>query len=280
MKISVIIPTYNRKKYIKRAIDSVIRQSYKPFEIIVIDDGSTDGTYELIKKSYSSSQISLEKQINNGVSSARNKGVKLANGEWIAFLDSDDEWFENKLELQAREIKKSKTFMICHTNEIWIRNGIRVNQMKKHQKYGGFIFEKCLDMCRISPSSVMIHRRIFDEIGLFDEDLIICEDYDLWLRISSKYPVLYLDSMLIKKFGGHEDQLSKNINGIEQFRIQSLEKILKTLPLKHSYFNSAKNMVLKKLRIYRSGLIKRNKNKENVFIEKKIHYWTLMVNSN
>ena len=230
MKISVIIPTYNRKKYIKRAIDSVIRQSYKPFEIIVIDDGSTDGTYELIKKSYSSSQISLEKQINNGVSSARNKGVKLANGDWIAFLDSDDEWFENKLELQVREIKKSKTFMICHTNEIWIRNGIRVNQMKKHQKYGGFIFEKCLDMCRISPSSVMIHRCIFDEIGLFDEDLIICEDYDLWLRISSKYPVLYLDSMLIKKFGGHEDQLSKNINGIEQFRIQSLEKILKNLP--------------------------------------------------
>ena len=280
MKISVIIPTYNRKKYIKRAIDSVIGQSYKPFEIIVIDDGSTDGTYELIKQSYSSSQISLEKQTNNGVSSARNKGFKLANGDWIAFLDSDDEWFENKLELQVREIKKSKTFMICHTNEIWIRNGIRVNQMKKHQKYGGFIFEKCLDICRISPSSVMIHRRIFDEIGLFDEDLIICEDYDLWLRISSKYPVLYLDSMLIKKFGGHEDQLSKNINGIEQFRIQSLEKILKTLPLKPSYFNSAKNMVLKKLRIYRSGLIKRNKIKEKAFIEKKIHYWTLMVNSN
>ena len=279
MKISVIIPTYNRKKYIRRAIDSVIRQSYKPFEIIVIDDGSTDGTYELIKQSYSSSQISLKKQKNNGVSSARNKGIKLANGDWIAFLDSDDEWFKNKLELQVREIKKSKTF-ICHTNEIWIRNGIRVNQMKKHQKYGGSIFEKCLDMCRISPSSVMIHRRIFDEIGLFDEDLIICEDYDLWLRISSKYPVLYLDSMLIKKFGGHEDQLSKNINGIEQFRIQSLEKILKNQSLKPSYFNAAKNMVLKKLLIYRSGLIKRNKVKENAIIEKKIHYWTLMVNSN
>jgi glycosyltransferase involved in cell wall biosynthesis len=246
----------------------------------VIDDGSTDGTYELIKQSYSSSQISLEKQINNGVSSARNKGVKLANGDWIAFLDSDDEWFENKLELQVREIKKSKTFMICHTNEIWIRNGIRVNQMKKHQKYGGSIFEKCLDMCRISPSSVMIHRRIFDEIGLFDEDLIICEDYDLWLRISSKYPVLYLDSMLIKKFGGHADQLSKNINGIEQFRIQSLEKILKNLQLKHKQFNSARRMVLKKLNIYRSGLIKRNKVRENDIVEKKIHYWTLMVNSN
>ena len=186
MKISVIIPTYNRKKHIKKAIDSVMRQSYEPFEIIVIDDGSIDGTYELIKQSYSSSQISIEKQINNGVSSARNKGVKLANGDWIAFLDSDDEWLENKLELQVREIKKSKNFLICHTNEIWIRNGIRVNQMKKHQKYGGSIFEKCLDMCRISPSSVMINRCVFDEIGLFDESLIICEDYDMWLRITSK----------------------------------------------------------------------------------------------
>ena len=121
MKISVIIPTYNRKKYIKRAIDSVIRQSYKPFEIIVIDDGSTDGTYELIKKSYSSSQISLEKQINNGVSSARNKGVKLANGDWIAFLDSDDEWFKDKLELVFREvINMSSDYNCIIHNEIYV----------------------------------------------------------------------------------------------------------------------------------------------------------------
>ena len=279
MKISVIIPTYNRKKYIKRAINSVLSQSYKPFEVIVVDDGSIDGTCELIKNSYPGSQILIEKQVNNGVSSARNKGIKLANGHWIAFLDSDDEWLENKLELQVREIEKSKSFLICHTNEIWIRNGVRVNQMKKHQKYGGHIFEKCLDMCRISPSSVMINKRIFDEIGLFDEGLRICEDYDLWLRITSKYPVLYLDSMLINKFGGHTDQLSKNINGIEQFRVQSLEKVLKNLPLERSHFNSARNMVLKKLRIYSSGLIKRNKAKENAIIEKKIHYWTVMVNS-
>ena len=147
------------------------------------------------------------------------------------------------------EIKKSKNYSICHTNEIWIRNGVRVNQMKKHQKYGGDIFEKCLDMCRLSPSSVLIHKKIFKDVGTFDESLIICEDYDLWLRISSKYSILFLDSMLIRKYGGHEDQLSKNINGIEQHRIQSLEKILKTVDLNKKQFDAAVHMTLKKLNI-------------------------------
>ena len=107
-----------------------------------------------------------------------------------------------------------------------IRKGVRVNQMKKHEKYGGWIFEKCLDICRISPSSSMISKKIFDDIGLFDESLKVCEDYDMWLRISSKYEISYLDEPLIVKYGGHDDQLSKVKNGIEQYRIRSLEKIL------------------------------------------------------
>ena len=278
MMISVIIPTYNRLHLIDRAIKSVLNQSYKSFEIIVIDDGSSDGTYDFIQRTFL--DVLILKQLNKGVSSARNLGLKVAKGDWIAFLDSDDEWLRNKLELQVMEIKKSKNYLICHTNEIWIRNGVRVNQMKKHQKYGGDIFEKCLDMCRLSPSSVLIHKKIFKDVGTFDESLIICEDYDLWLRISSKYSILFLDSMLIKKYGGHEDQLSKNINGIEQHRIQSLEKILKTIDLNKKQFDAAVHMILKKLNIYKIGLKKRNKEKENYIIEKKIHDWTLVANRN
>jgi len=278
MQVSVIIPTFNRKHSINRAIKSVLDQSYKPFEIIIIDDGSTDGTYELIKQSFP--EIIVIRQSNSGVSSARNLGFKKAKGDWIAFLDSDDEWCLKKLELQKEAINQSKKYLICHTNEIWIRNGIRVNQMKKHQKYGGFIFEKSLDICRISPSSVLINRRIFEDIGNFDEALKVCEDYDFWLRISSKYPVLFLDEMLIKKYGGHEDQLSKNIIGIEQYRIQSLEKILKNIKLNKLQFDSALYMILKKLEIYKTGLIKRKKNKEIKIVQKKIQYWTNMVISN
>jgi len=278
MQISVIIPTYNRKHLISRAIKSVINQSFKPFEIIIVDDGSDDGTYQFINQFFR--EIKLIRQSNNGVSSARNLGIKNAKGNWIAFLDSDDEWFSKKLELQKKAIDNSDKYLISHTNEIWIRNGVRVNQMKKHQKYGGSIFEKSLDICRISPSSVLINRKIFEDIGKFDETLKICEDYDFWLRISSKYPVLFLDELLIKKYGGHKDQLSKNTIGIEQYRIQSLEKILKNIKLNNSQFNSALFMILKKLDIYKKGLIKRKKSEEIDIVQKKIHYWTHMVNSN
>ena len=278
MLVSVIIPTFNRINLIVRAIESVLKQTYKVFEIIVIDDGSTDGTYELIKKSYP--KVFIYHQKNKGVSAARNMGLTLARGTWIAFLDSDDEWISKKIECQINALNQSKEYLICHTNEIWIRNGIRVNQMKKHQKYGGFIFEKSLDICRMSPSSVMISKTIFDEIGFFDESLKICEDYDFWLRISSKFPVLFLDEMLIKKYGGHEDQLSKNTDGIEQYRIQSLEKILKKINLNRNQFNAAVKMILKKLTIYKLGLEKRNKYYEILKIKKKIDYWTSMVKSN
>ena len=278
MQISVIIPTYNRKNLITRAIKSVINQSLKPFEIIIVDDGSTDGTYEFINQFFP--EIRVIRQLNNGVSSARNLGLKNAKGNWIAFLDSDDEWFSKKLELQKKAIDHSDKYLISHTNEIWIRNGVRVNQMKKHQKYGGYIFEKSLDICRISPSSVLINRKIFEDIGKFDETLKICEDYDFWLRISSKYPVLFLDELLIKKYGGHKDQLSKNTIGIEQYRIQSLEKILKNIKLNKSQFNSAISMILKKLNIYKKGLVKRKKSEEIDIVQKKIDYWTNIVISN
>ena len=154
-----------------------------------------------------------------GVSVARNVGIKQSKGDWIALLDSDDEWTPDKLIKQVQLLKKNEGSVFCHTNEIWIRNGVRVNQHKKHQKYGGYIFKECLDICRISSSSALIHKSIFGDIGLFNESLNVCEDYDLWLRITSNYPVLFLDEFLIKKYGGHEDQLSKTPEGIEQYRI-------------------------------------------------------------
>ena len=197
MNISVIIPTYNRKHSLPRTLDSVLAQSFQPFEIIVIDDGSTDGTADWLKSNYLS--IKSISQSNQGVSSARNIGIKQAEGNWIALLDSDDEWLPDKLAKQVKALKENPEFLFCHTNEIWIRNGVRVNQQKKHQKYGGHIFEKCLDMCRVSPSSSLFHKSVLDDVGLFNEKLKVCEDYDLWLRISAQYPVLFLDELLIDR---------------------------------------------------------------------------------
>ena len=270
MNVSVVIPSYNRKEFLKRSIDSVINQTKKPLEIIVVDDGSTDGTETMIKSDYDF--VKFIKQKNKGVSAARNIGIKVSIGEWICFLDSDDEWKKDKLEKQINAMKSNPGYKFFHSNEIWIKNGLRINQKKKHKKYGGDIFDKCLDMCRISPSSVMIDKTVFDEVGNFNEDLVVCEDYELWLRICDKYRVFFIDEPLIIKYGGHQGQLSYSIESIENHRIKALEYlILENLNRKNK--RHAIQMLLSKLNIYLKGLVKRRKNDEIVVYEEKIKVW-------
>ena len=270
MNISVVIPSYNRKDFLKRSIDSAIYQTRKPLEIIVVDDGSTDGTEAMIKSDYDF--VKFIKQKNKGVSAARNIGIKVSIGEWICFLDSDDEWKKDKLEKQINAMKSNPGYKFFHSNEIWIKNGLRINQKKKHKKYGGDIFDKCLDMCRISPSSVMIDKTVFDEVGNFNEDLVVCEDYELWLRICDKYRVFFIDEPLIIKYGGHQGQLSYSIESIENHRIKALEYlILENLNRKNK--RHAIQMLLSKLNIYLKGLVKRKKNDEIAVYEEKIKVW-------
>ena len=253
--ISVIIPTYNRAHLLPRSLDSILSQSCYPNEIIVVDDGSNDDTSALMTSVYP--EIAFIQQLNIGVSCARNVGIKSASGDWIAFLDSDDEWFPEKLEVQMNALYKNPELKICHTNEIWIRNGTRVNPKKKHKKFGGWIFQKCLPLCCISPSSVIIHKSIFNEIGLFDDSLLVCEDYDLWLRITARNPVLYIEKPLLRKYGGHNDQLSRKYWGMDRFRIKSLEKIIYSKELSESDENAAKKMLTKKIHIFIQGAKKR-----------------------
>jgi len=270
MNISVVIPSYNRKDFLKRSIDSAINQTKKPLEIIVVDDGSTDGTETMIKSDYDF--VKFIKQKNKGVSAARNIGIKVSIGEWICFLDSDDEWKKDKLEKQINAMKSNPGYKFFHSNEIWIKNGLRINQKKKHKKYGGDIFDKCLDMCRISPSSVMINKTVFDEVGNFNEDLVVCEDYELWLRICDKYKVFFIDEPLIIKYGGHQGQLSYSIESIENHRIKALEYLtLENLNRKNK--RHAIQMLLSKLNIYLKGLVKRRKNDEIALYEEKIKVW-------
>ena len=271
MKVSVIIPTFNRFSLISRAIDSVLNQTIKPFEIIVVDDGSSDNTSTFIKNNYKS--VKLIKQKNLGVSKARNVGIKNSSGDWIALLDSDDEWKKNKLEVQIKSLSEHDYYSVCHTNEIWIRNGIRVNQKKRHQKYGGDIFDKCLDICRISPSSIIFKKNIINDVGWFDEGLSICEDYDLWLRITANFKILFIDKPLVIKYGGHSDQLSKSVNGIEAYRIKSLENLLSNTKLIKDYKLLTIKMLITKLDIYKKGLLKRDKTDELLKINRKIKFW-------
>ena len=257
--ISVIITTYNRRHLVQRAVASVLQQTYQVHEILLIDDGSDDGTGDLIIQKYP--EVHYHWQVNQGISAARNRGISLSSGDWIAFLDADDEWLPEKLWWQMSGLNLVSAYQICHTDEIWIRRGLRVNPMKKHRKYGGHIFERCLPLCIISPSAVIIKRKLFGQIGLFDPGLPVCEDYDMWLRICCREPVLYIDKPLIKKYGGHRDQLSRKYWGMDRFRITALEKILNCEQLSPEQQLAVLDTLIKKISIVRNGAQKRG-NKE------------------
>ncbi|MCF7826062.1 MAG: glycosyltransferase [Candidatus Marinimicrobia bacterium] len=223
MNISVIIPTYNRATSLVRAIDSVLAQSFPAHEIIIVDDASTDNTAEFLSK-YANAIKVVTNSKNRGVSFSRNAGIQLASSEWIAFLDSDDQWHPDKLEKQQLFHDSHPGLMISQCDEIWIRNGARVNPMEKHAKRGGWIFEACVPRCIVSPSAVIIHKNVFKQVGLFDVNLKACEDYDLWLRIAPHFEIGLLDEKLITRFGGHADQLSRKYWGMDRFRITAMEK--------------------------------------------------------
>jgi len=258
MNISVVIPTHNRAPLLERAIESVIAQSHPVDEIIVVDDGSTDGTRDLIETRFP--KINYIQQANKGVSKARNTGIQNTKCDWICLLDSDDSWQSDKLDKQVLALTVNPNYLICHTNETWYRNGEVLNQGKKHKKRGGRIFQHCLPLCAISPSSVIINKQIFSDVGLFDESLPACEDYDMWLRICCKYPVLFLNKALTNKQGGHEDQLSRKHWGMDRFRIIALEKVIESNNLNETDRQAAINMLLNKIALFLKGAVKHGKN--------------------
>lgn len=259
--ISVIIPTFNRAPFLKKAIESVLSQAYQDFELIVVDDGSGDDTVNTV--SFYAGRARYIKQENKGVSAARNLGIKKSSGEFVAFLDSDDWWDREKLAVQVAEMQQNPGYFISHTQEIWHKNGRMLNQKKKHRKFHGYIFDKCLPMCVVSMSTAIVRRGLFDRVGMFDESLLCCEDYDFWLRASVKYPFLLIDKPLTLKDGGRRDQISFiYARGMDKFRIQSIAKILEAGGLSDEQRRFALHELQKKCRIYGNGCIKHGKPEE------------------
>jgi len=254
--ISVIIPTFNRSGVILRAINSVLRQKNKNFELIVVDDGSTDHTEALLSPLVDSGEIKYFKIKNLGVSGARNFGVKEAIGEWLCFLDSDDEWLPNKLQDQFEFVQKNSYYQIVYSEEIWIRNGVRVNPRVIHQKHGGWVFDKCIQQCFIAPSSVMLRKSLFDEMGGFDPTYTVCEDYDLWLKISSLYEVGLITIPCIIKHGGAADQLSTMYVAMDLWRLRALCRIIKIRNLSDEHKKLVHETIAKKAEILKKGFQK------------------------
>lgn len=260
--ISVIIPTYNRASFLKNAIESVLAQEYfQPphrfsYELLIVDDGSTDKTRDVVA-SFGKS-VKYHSQERKGVSAARNLGLELASGDFIAFLDSDDLWKKEKIGVQMGFMNAFPQAKVCYTEEIWIRRGVFVNPKKKHRKYSGWIFDKVLPLCLISLSSALFRRGVFEDIGKFDENLPACEDFDFGIRLAQKCPVYFIPRPLIIKQGGHFDQLSRKYWGMDRFRIYALEKALH-LDLGPDQEKLVKQEIVKKCQILVKGFMKRNR---------------------
>ena len=273
--VSVIIPTFNRGYCVAESIRSVLAQD--ELELIVVNDGSKDATVKELASFPTIQVINLAE--NRGVSYARNKGLERARGSLICFLDSDDLWEEGKLKAQVQWMQVHPECMAVYTDEIWIRNGVRVNPMKKHQKYSGDIFRQCLPLCIVSPSSVMLRKSILDEVGGFDELMPVCEDYDLWLRIAVRYSFKFLKEKLILKRGGHRDQLSRKYWGMDRWRVYALDKLLRGDDLNMQQREWVTEMLINKSSILIQGFEKRGKTEEARVYKNLVSHYSKRIDS-
>jgi glycosyltransferase involved in cell wall biosynthesis len=272
-RVSIIIPTHNRKAFVLEAIGSALAQTYEDCELIVVDDGSADGTGEALKR-YEESLHYLY-QANQGVSEARNNGLSLAKGEFIAFLDSDDLWLPKKLAIQIAFMDQHPEAQLCYTDEVWVRRGVRVNPKKRHAKYSGEIYPHCLPLCIISPSSAIMRRGLFEQIGTFDPGLPVCEDYDLWLRVAARFPVFFIPQRLIIKRGGHQDQLSRQEWGNDRYRVMALVKILELGVLTPELRMLTIQELHRKVHVLINGYLKRGKEGETKDLQRLVERYPL-----
>ena len=261
MLVSVIIPTFNRRALVLESVASACAQTGVECEIVVVDDGSTDGTASALRAQFGS-RVQLVETPNHGVSAARNTGVAASHGDWLAFLDSDDLWMPHKLAAQLDFLRTRPDAHICQTEEIWVRNGVRVNPCAHHRKPSGDIFTASLRLCLVSPSAVVLRRSLFEHTGGFDTSLPACEDYDLWLRIARTEPVWLVDRPLVIKRGGHADQLSRRFWGMDRFRVAALARLLAAGGLTEAQRCAALSVLRDKCAILSQGAARRDRANE------------------
>lgn len=254
--VSVVVPVRDRAELTMKAVKSVLNQSFQAFELIVVDDGSTDDLSE-VQSLVEAAGHQFVSTPPMGVSHARNLGVALTTAPFLSFLDTDDWWHEDKLKEQMDYLGKNPDCQLVQCEEVWIRNGKRVNQKKIHQMPEGAFFEKALQLCCISPSAVVLCRKLFNSFAGFDERMRVCEDYDLWLRISVKHEVALIKKPLVFKLGGHDDQLSKAEPAMDRFRLFSLIKLLSSDGLSEKQESLVFLHALRRLSILKQGARKR-----------------------
>jgi glycosyltransferase involved in cell wall biosynthesis len=276
--ISAILTTRDRSTLVIEALQSVLQQSRGVDEIIIVDDGSIDDTEVALQPYLTKRVVYLRNPRPLGVSAARNRGIARASGDWLAFLDSDDLWKRAKIERQIAALQANPGFRICYSDEEWRRDGRWMNQGARHHKPSGWIYAACLPLCIISPSSILFERAVLAETGLFDESLPACEDYDLWLRMASRFPILHLPERLIVKRAGEWPQLSRQ-HSLDRYRIVALLKSIESGLLKAADLAATRAMLSEKCRIYAQGCRKHGRKEEAEWAESVVRTCSIRENS-
>ncbi len=282
-RISVIIPVHNRPRLVREAVQSVLLQTYRDFEVIAVDDGSTDETPRALADladGDAAGRVRIRRVPHCGRPGAvRNRGARSARGRYLAFLDSDDLWAPEKLERQlalhappegrifsdgAADAARLPAPRISHTRERWIRDGRTVSQAGQRHRRSGDLFEASLKKCIIGPSTVLMERSLFEELGGFREDLEVGEDYELWLRLTHHHFVAYLEEALTTKRAGPWDQLSERYGHIEGFRIDALRRLVESRHFADipSHHEAARLEMARKCAIFAAGRRKRGYEEE------------------
>jgi len=226
--VSIIVPVYNSLTMLPAALETVFNQTFQDFELILVDDGSTAGSSELLKTYESRARVLTKK--NGGASSARNVGIQIARGEFVAFLDADDLWDSKKLELQVAAFREKPETGVCFTECLYFDSEKEWEaNFGRHDNMEGMIFDLILREHFISTTTVMIRRDCLTDIGLFDETLTGCEDYNLFLRLAEKYPYRFLAQPLAK-LRCHDGNLSNNLPQMCRDEVANLDKIAELYP--------------------------------------------------
>ena len=259
--VTVIIPTRDRADLLPRAVASALGQTWTALEILIVDDGSVDDTAGVLAGFDDPRIRVLRRDTPGGVSAARNEAVRAARGEFLALLDSDDEWLPKKTERQLAYMAATG-HAVSQTQEIWMRGGKRVNPTHIHKKPDGWFFEASLGMCLVSPSTTIFRRGVIEAAGFFDESLPACEDYDLWLRIMLTRPIGLLDEYQVVRHGGRGDQLSTLYIGQDLFRIRAMLGLLGRPETTAWHFACIEKELRRKTAIYAAGCLKRDRPEE------------------
>ncbi len=261
-RVTVVIPVQNRAEMLRRAVESVSAQTFQDFDLIVVDDASTEDLSGVKGLLEGEGHAWLRMKENGGPAVARNAGAAMMKGEWLAFLDSDDVWSPEKLERQLEWHARNPQAEMSQCEEEWLRNGQPLKKKAAQEQPDGWVFEKCVEVCCVSPSCVMISRELWQELSGFDVRYRVCEDYELWLRASLHNQVGLVKSEsgpLVTRHGGHDDQLSFAVEAMDRFRVLALLELMNREELSEERRCYVEQGVLKRAEVLIKGAQKRGK---------------------